>query len=184
MDSPLGFVIRDGLESDIRACLELDHHYETDYVWQMTVSDEPGEWRAAFKTQRLPRTLEAEYPSDEQRLRLALAPDQCFLVVAGKTEPDILAYLTMRRDPVYRLALIQDLVVSRPYRRRRIATRLLNVARRWAQEQGLIQLTIENHTRNYPGIAFCKQAGFVFCGFNDRYFPNQDIAIFFSQSLR
>ncbi len=184
MSTSLGIVIRDALETDLAACLQLDHTYETDTVWQMSVSEEPGDWHIAFKTQRLPRTLDTDYPADERRLRLALPPDECFLVVASKDSQDILAYLTLRADPVYRTALIQDVVVSRPYRRRRIGTRLVNVARQWAKERGLTQFTIETSTRNYPGIAFCKAAGFTFCGFNDQYFPNQDIAVFFGQSLR
>lgn len=184
MSTSLSIVIRDGLESDLLACLGLDHNYETDHVWQMTVNEHPGDAQISFITQRLPRTLETEHPSNEHRLRLALPPDQCFLVVASKESPDILAYLTMRCDPVYSAALIQDLVVSRPYRRRRIATRLVHVARQWAKEHHLTQMTIESYTRNYPGIAFCKAAGFTFCGYNDQYYPNQDIAVFFGQSLR
>lgn len=184
MSMSFGIVIRDGLESDIPACLELDHLYETDYVWQMSVAEEPGQWQITFNTQRLPRTLETEHPSDARRLGLALPPDQCFLVVASKDGSDLLAYLTMRSDPVYRAALLQDLVVSRPYRRRRIGARLVNVARQWAKEHGLARLTVEIQTHNYPAILFCRQAGFAFCGYNDQYLPSQDIAVFFSQSLR
>jgi GNAT superfamily N-acetyltransferase len=75
-------------------------------------------------------------------------------------------------------------VVSYPYRRHRIGARLLTVARQWASEHGLIQILAEIHTQNHPGIAFCQQAGLKFCGFNEQYFPNHDIAIFFGQSLR
>ncbi|MBI5669158.1 MAG: GNAT family N-acetyltransferase [Chloroflexi bacterium] len=184
MSTLLSIVIRDGLESDLAACLALDHRYDTDHVWQMTVNEQPGDYQISFKTQRLPRTLEADYPADEYRLRLALPPDQCFLVVASKDGQGILAYLTMRTDPAYRMARIQDMVVSRPFRRRRIGTRLVNVARQWAKEHGLDQLTAEMDTRNYPAIVFCRTAGFTFCGYNDQYFPNQDIALFFGQSLR
>jgi GNAT superfamily N-acetyltransferase len=95
-----------------------------------------------------------------------------------------MGYLTMRNDPAYYVARVMDLVVARQYRNQRIATRLLNIARQWAREHGLSQMTMEIQTKNYPGIMFCQQRGFVFCGFNDRLFPNQDIAVFFSQSVR
>jgi GNAT superfamily N-acetyltransferase len=184
MSTSLGFVIRDGLEKDIAACLGLDHHYETDFVWQMNMAENAGQWSISFNKQRLPRTLEAVYAADEHRLRLALPPENCFLVAVAKDSPDILGYMTMRHDPVYHAAWIQDVVVSSPYRRRRIGTRLVNIARQWAKEHDLVQLNMENNTKNYPAIVFCQQLGFKFCGFNDQYFPNQDIAIFFSQSLR
>ena len=184
MSSSPGFLIRDGLENDIPACLQLDHRYETDSVWQMTMDEGKGQWQISFNMQRLPRTLEAIYAASEKRLRLVLPADQCFLVTVTKEANEVLGYLTMRRDEAYQIALIQDIVVSYPYRRQHIGTRLMSIARQWAKEHHLQQLMIENQTKNYPGIIFCQQNGFAFCGFNDQYFPNQDIAIFFSQSLR
>jgi GNAT superfamily N-acetyltransferase len=183
MSTTFGFLIRDGLDSDIDACLSLDHQYETEYVWQMSVFEEVGLWQMTFKTEHLPRTMEVAYPVDERRLRLALPEEHCFLVALNRDTQEVIGYLTMRGDPTHRIALVHDLVVSRPFRRNGIGSRLLNVARRWAKERRLTLLSIELQTKNFPGITFCQQMGFTFCGFNDRYFQNQDIAVFFSQSL-
>jgi ribosomal protein S18 acetylase RimI-like enzyme len=90
----------------------------------------------------------------------------------------------MRLDPLYPHALIQDLVVARPFRHAKIGTRLLKVAQRWAQEQRVERLMIEVQNQNYPAIQFVQTHGFTFCGFNDHYFPHHEIAVFFSQSLR
>ena len=177
-------LIRDGLRTDIPACLELDHSYETEYVWQMRLSDNPDQREIIFQRERLPRLLESTWPGDAHRLNLVLAPDQCFLVAEDRAETEILAYLTMHVDPVYHVASLLDLVVSRPYRRRKIATRLLNVARTWARQRELVRMTAALQTQNYPAILYCQRSGFVFCGFDDHYFPNQDIAIFFSEALR
>lgn len=177
-------LIRDGLRSDIAACLELDHSYETDYVWQMRLQDSPEQRQIVFQRERLPRTLETEWPKSEHRLQLGLDKQQCFLVAEDRQAGEVLAYLTLRNDPVYHQASLQDLIVSRPFRRRKIGGRLLNVARNWARQQQLRRLMAELQTQNYPGIMFCQRAGLGFCGFNDHYFPNQDIAIFFSESLR
>ena len=130
--STFNFVIRDALAADIEACLALDHCYETDYVWQMTLSPEIEIRQIIFRKERLPRTNEIEYPSDELRLQLALPPEICSLVVAGKDEPTMLGYLTLRVQVVHQIALIQDIVVSQQFRRRGIGSRLLAVARRWA----------------------------------------------------
>ena len=183
MTTSLSFLIRDGLESDIPACLQLDHHYETDLVWQMTVDEKPGHWQIGFLNQHLPRTLESEYNPNERRLRLALPAEQCFLVAVTRETNEPLGYLTMRTDPIYSIARIHDLVVSLPYRRQRIGTRLLTIARKWAKEHALDNLMMEAATQNFPGIVFAQQSGFTFCGYNDHYFANQDIAVFFSQSL-
>ncbi len=179
-----GLLIRDGCEPDIPACLALEHDYQTDYVWQMSFTQPSGALNIHFKTERLPRTLDAVYPADAQRLRLALAADRCFVVAVSKEDAEMRGYLTMLTDPARRLGFVQDIVVSRPYRRQQIATRLLKAARQWAYEHQLERLQIEVQTRNFPGISFCQSRGFAFCGFNDQYFANQDIAIFFGQSLR
>jgi GNAT superfamily N-acetyltransferase len=184
MSSTFGFLIRDGLESDIGRCLAVDHTYETDYVWQMTTREEGDEREVRFKKDRLPRTMQSVYPYDEHHIRMAIPSEHCFLVAVERDQSEILGYMTMHNDPLYHVARVTDLVVSRPYRNHRIATRLLNISRQWAREYHLTQMTMELQTKNYPGILFCQRHGFAFCGFNDRLFPDQDIAVFFSQALR
>lgn len=184
MSDSFSFIIRDGQKSDLDACLELDAGYETDYVWRMSFEPNSGTRSVSFITERLPRDMQVAYAISEWRLRLALPATQCFLVAAGRDDPRTLGFLTMRQDFSHRIALVQDIVVSRPYRRRRIGSRLLRVARQWAQERDLNQFMVETQTKNYPGIQFCLRAGLTFCGFNDQYFDNQDIAVFFGQPLR
>jgi GNAT superfamily N-acetyltransferase len=184
MSATLSLVIRDGLEADIPACLALDHTYQTDHVWQMRLHSESDKQSVLFIRERLPRTLDTTCPINENRLRAALPAPHGFIVAADRNHGEIYGYLTARHDSVYQIAHIQDLVISRPYRQRRIGTKLLNIARQWARECGLLLLTVEVQTRNYPAITFCQHSGLIFSGFNDHYFPDQDIAVFFSQSLR
>lgn len=183
MASAFGVFIRDGLESDIASCLDLDCTYETDFVWQMNIQEDNNQYRITFKTERLPRTLSVDYPASAHRLKLALPEEQCFLVAIRKSDEQLLAYLTMHHDPVHKIGQIQDVVVSQPFRRRGIGTRLLKIARQWASERDLVRITVETQTKNYPSILFCQAAGLHFCGFNDQHFQNQDIAIFFNKTL-
>lgn len=182
--NPPKYLIRDGVENDLPICVQLDSSYETNFVWQMNIENETQLARVSFKTERLPRTMEVTYPVNAKRLKLALPSDHCFLVAVGQTSTDILAYLTMWRDEANNIAFIRDLIVHRPYRGQGIATKLLNIARRWARQRRIRQLIIETQTKNYPAIMFCQNAEFEFCGFNDQYFRNQDIAVFFGQTLR
>jgi GNAT superfamily N-acetyltransferase len=184
MTNSFNFVIRDGVPDDIDACLYLDHTYETEHVWQMSIQPETLGYRVTFRTERLPRPVEYEYPIERHRLELSFAPDTCLLVACGKNEPEMLGYLTMRHDALYRITIIQTLLVARQYRGRGIGSRLLNIARRWAQERAAQRLLIEIHTKNYPAIQFVQARGLAFCGFNDQYFPKHEIALFFGQSLR
>jgi GNAT superfamily N-acetyltransferase len=114
----------------------------------------------------------------------ALPRENCFLVVVAKGSDEIMGYMAMQVNRVHRAATIHYLVVSQPYRRHRIGSRLVGIARQWAKEHDLIHLMTECQTQNYPAICFCQQVGLKFCGYNDQYFPNQDIAVFFSQTLQ
>ncbi len=183
MSTPFRFVIRDGLARDIPACLELDHTYKTEHVWQMSIFQDNYGWEIKFKTERLPRVLETTYPASARRLQLSLPRNQCFVVAVGSEIPEVLGYLTMRAEPVRGVGYIQDVVVSRPFRRRKIGARLLHIANRWAAEHELHQLIMETQTKNYPSIEFCRATGFTFCGFNDQYLENQDIAVFFGKPV-
>ncbi len=186
MSTPaLPYLIRDAVESDITACLALDHNYETEHVWQVRIhEDPPGQTQITFNKERLPRVLALEYPSDETLMRQMLPHEQCFLVAANREDNAVLGYLLMSSDLIYRRAHIHDVVVSQSHRRQKIGLKLMSIARQWAREKAHVHLSVQVQTRNYPGIQFCLKSGLVLCGFNDHYFPNQDIAVFFGQSLR
>jgi GNAT superfamily N-acetyltransferase len=183
--SSLNFVIRDAVAEDIAPCMALDHTYETDYVWQMSITPESNARQIRFSKERLPRAIEIEYNVTEAQLHAALADDVCFVVVVGKDDRGtMLGYLVMRVDPTHHLGMVQALVVARPLRRHKIGKRLLTIARRWAKEHDARHIMVETQTKNYPAIEFCQQNGLSFCGYNDQYFRNHDIALFFGQSLR
>ncbi|GAB1420870.1 hypothetical protein MASR2M15_09960 [Anaerolineales bacterium] len=178
-------IIRDAIVSDISRCLELDHSYETDYVWQMSLrSQGTGGWECTFKTERLPRRVTNQYDINRQRLRQALNQPHGFLIAETRDGEELLAYLTIFTDPVHEIARIHDLLVSRPYRRHKIASRLLTVSQHWAREKNLDKIILEIQTKNYPAIEFSQAHGFQFCGFHDQYLPDNDIAVFFAKTLR
>ncbi len=176
------FVIRDGVQSDVPTCIALDHHYTTEHVWQMTFQNEGGGYRMNFRVERLPREVESVYPVPEERLEAA-CKNGGLLVAVGKEGTDVLGYITLRYDSFNQVATIRDIVVTRSLRHYGVGARLFSVARRWAQEKGAHHLIAEVQNKNYPAIQFCQRFGLEFCGFNDKYFPEHDIALFFSQSL-
>ena len=174
-------VIRDGIAADIAWCLALDSGYQAEYVWQMTVQEEADEILISCRKQRLPRTLDARHDSSQRRLEMAIHQQHCFIVL--QVTNSILGYISMRVDETCQIAYLQDIVIDRPWRRQRLGARLAAVAQLWARENSLRQIIFEITTTNYPGILFAQSQGFVFCGFNDRHFPNQEIAVFFSRSI-
>jgi ribosomal protein S18 acetylase RimI-like enzyme len=176
------FIVRE-LRSDaeLSLCMQLDHSYLTDYVWQMDVRNENDHMLVRFRTVRLPRSVQVAYPRDSENLARSWEKRDCFLVAsAGEI---ILGYINMRIGADRTKAWVYDLAVGKPFRHRRIGSALLEQASRWARLHHVNHLTMEMQTKNYPGIQFAQAHGFVFCGFNDHYYANQDIALFFSKNV-
>ncbi len=175
--------IRDGREADIDQCLALDTSFHTEHVWQMTIREEAETTHIALRKQRLPRPLDNHHYIDKQRLKHALQHKHCFIVLEDTTSKKLLGFMSMRIDNAYNFAYLQDIVIDEPYRHQRLGSRLINIATLWANEHSLKRIMFEVPTVNYPAIEFVKSHGFVYCGFNDQYLPNQDIALFYSLSL-
>lgn len=176
------FAVQTATDDDLPACAALDHSSTTDYVWQAEASDAPDRVGCTFRPVRLPRPMTVQYSQRADLMLLAWSQRDYFVV--ARTETQVYGYLNMRLDRSHGLAWVRDLVIDRPWRRHRIGSTLLLHAREWAKNNDFRRMMIETQTKNYPAILFCQRHGFVFCGFNDRYYMNQDIALFFSQNIR
>lgn len=165
---------------DLENCLRLNHSYLTEYVWQMDVQEGASLVTVNFRTVRLPRAVHVKYPRDRQALLSGWHRRDCFLVATADKDERIVGYLTMGAHDWHRTGWVADLVIDADHRRQGIATRLLLEAKDWARKAGLRRLMVETQTKNHPAICFLERNGFSFCGYNDRYYANQDIALFFS----
>ncbi len=175
-------LIRPAVSSDIRSLVALDHAYSTDHVWQMAFHPSGEEINVAFREVRLPRPMRVTYPRDPQRLVDEWTYAASLLV--AESAGAVVGYQSINLGPAPRSAWITDLVVGLAHRRQGIATRLLGVARRWCQEEGLRRMILEVQSKNFPGISLARKLGFVVAGYHDRYYPDGDIALFFALDLR
>jgi ribosomal protein S18 acetylase RimI-like enzyme len=176
------FIVREARSKiELAECLRLDHTYVTDHVWQVDVRDDPDDLNVRFRAVRLPRTMDVEYPRDAESLARVWRQQDCFLVAVS--DDVILGYVNMRIDANRTRGWINDLVVGRDWRRRGIGSALLEQGLRWASMHRVTQVTLEMQSKNYPAIRFAQTKGFVFCGFNDYYYSNQDIAVLFGKTL-
>lgn len=175
-------IVRPAAESELNACLSLDHDSVTDHVWQMKVREESDSVGVAFQTVRLPRRMTASYPRDLRQLVEDWQLGTTFLV--AELDGEIRGYVDLHALTWQRTCWAANLAVDPGFRRRGIATSLMHHARQWAREQGLSSLRTETTTKNYPALNFYQKLGFEFCGFNDHYYANQDIALFFVLKFR
>jgi GNAT superfamily N-acetyltransferase len=193
-------LLRSANLTDIEACLALDADSQTNHVWQMDEREENGGRVVRFQTIRLPRVMRVSYPRQRDDL-LAMweAGSTVLVTVNGRADergaeppgaespdvdpPRVLAYCQLDSCAWQGAGWVSHMIVDRPYRRRGIATAMLQASVLWARKEGLQRLLVSVQTKNFPAICFCEKNGFAFCGFNDRYYGNRDIALFFTLKI-
>lgn len=173
--------IRPAEAEDILPCSRLDGAYQTNYVWQMHLQENERNVRIIFNQIRLPRTMAVDYPVPPAMLATVFeqAP---YLLVAGY-EDHILGCVDGVFDMSQGAFNINNLIVHSQVRRQGIGQLLLKGIKALAQQHASRQLLIAIQTKNSPAIEFVQKAGFVHCGYNDKYYNNGDIALIFSLKL-
>jgi ribosomal protein S18 acetylase RimI-like enzyme len=76
------------------------------------------------------------------------------------------------------------LVVSAANRRQGIASGLLLAVMDIVGKRDFRLLVLEMQSKNDPAITMASKLGFNFCGYRDHYFPNQELALFYSRFVR
>jgi ribosomal protein S18 acetylase RimI-like enzyme len=168
--------------AELNACLSINHNCTTDHVWQMQAQKAESRVSVAFEVVRLPRRMRVEYPRSLEQLVEHWQHDEGFFV--AEFDGQVRGYVDVISRPWEHTGWVANLAVDREYRRQQIGTKLLGQARQWAKEEGLKGLLLEATTKNYPALCLYEKLGFQFCGFNDHYYENQDIALFFVQMIR
>jgi len=82
------------------------------------------------------------------------------------------------------IARVTDLVVVASMRRQGIASGLLLAALDLITFRQYQTLIFEMQSKNDPAIQLASKLGFTYCGFRDQYFPDQELALFFSRFAR
>lgn len=173
--------IRSLQEHDLPIISDLDHSFHTDYVWQIDFKTFDSEIGVTFREVHLPRSMLVEYPREPSALS-DLWPDNASVLIAEKGD-DLVGYVSLFTHKAPEAVWISDLVTLRRLRRQGIATALIVATQKWALEHKLKRIVLEMQSKNFPAISLATKLGFEFSGFNDGYYSNQDIALFFSKKI-
>jgi GNAT superfamily N-acetyltransferase len=173
--------IRPAISTDIPKMISLDHNYSTGYVWQMTLDLTEIQTQVSFREVKLPREVHVNYPRSIRRL----ADDwtkRDLLLLAEEGE-NVRGYISLQLGLAPASAWVEDLVVDRLQRRKGIGSSLVLAAQDWCGRKHLHRITLEMQPKNYPAIQFANHLGFEFSGYNDQFYRDQEIAIFFSSYI-
>ena len=174
--------IRPAERSDLPYLVKIEHSYQSLYVWQMDRLVEDGQIVVNFRQTRLPRPLRVAYNGSHPLLNEEnWSRYQAILVATIEGIP--VGYLGISDQFAPKTVWVTDCVVREELRRKGIGTALILAGQEWGAEHGFRKAILEMQSKNHPAIQLAKKLGYEFCGYND-HFSNQDIAVFFSRSLR
>lgn len=175
--------IRQAVQADLPFLTRIEHGYESLYVWQMDRTLEDGQIVVNFRQTRLPRPVRVDYSGSNPLLNAENWPRyQAVFVACLENIP--VGYIGVSDQFAPRTLWVTDCAVRGDLRRKGIGASLVLAAQEWAIENGFRRSVLEMQSKNHPAIQLARKLGYEFSGYNDQYFPNQDIALFFARPLR
>lgn len=174
--------IRPAVFLDLPMLATLDHSVETAYVWQMDRLLDQGHVMVNFRELRLPRKVRVEYPNPSIWENPGILDVPGLLVAEMNDAPA--GYVHVKLTQLPNTAWVQDLAVREDVRRQGIGSALVLAAQEWALQHNMRRMVLEMQSKNFPAIQMALKLGYEFSGYNDHYYANQDIALFFACFLR
>ena len=169
---------------DLPVCAGIAGAIASRHVWQLSVSRDPAaalatsEFSITLRCLRLPREVTV-IPAGEPLERIWQRAAAVFVAAAADTLAGFVVLTLADEQPA---AMVSRLIVAPTFRRRGVGAALLHTAARWAASEGLASLLAHCSTRNHPAVAFLTRSGFTFAGFNEAYYPNGEIALFWHRT--
>jgi len=176
------FEIRPANSNDFPRLMAMDHSCSSDYVWQLELRSEPKRVTVNFHEVRLPRSVKVTYPRNPSALADEWSKRDVLLVALKEESP--VGYVSAIDDRASGIVWVMDLVVAPETRRQGAASALLLATQDWALERGVRRIVLETQSKNHPCIRLAQKFGYEFCGYNDQYYPTQDVALFFGRALK
>lgn len=176
------FEIRPAIATDISHLMAIEHSCMSDYVWQLELRREPGQVTANFREVRLPRSISVPYPRKPSSLGDEWTHRGAVRVAIHENMP--IGYICVKEEQTSAIAWVTDIVVAPDHRRKGAASALLAAAQAWASGRSVRRLILEMQSKNQACIHLAQKFGYEFCGYNDQYYPTQDVALFFGRVLK
>ena len=174
--------VRTAVSPDFLLLSAFNHTVKTEMIWQMDRIAENGFETSNFREIRLPRPIQVDYPYSVDNL-LDRSKTMAVVLLACMDEVPV-GYIGLSTLQAGSTSWIRDLAVHERWQRRGFASVLLKAAHDWSIERDIHRITLEMSSKNYPAICLARKLGFEFGGYNEYYYPNNDIALFFTRFFR
>jgi ribosomal protein S18 acetylase RimI-like enzyme len=99
-------------------------------------------------------------------------------------EETVIGYMGMTMQHWCQNGVLMCMGVAPSFRRKKIATQLLDAANATARQLNLRTLSCEVSTKNVPASRFLKAQNFRLCGYSDGFHNAQEIVLYFVARVR
>ncbi len=187
--------------ADALALHKLDYSFETDQIYSLRVNgklaqnddvtqtlDKPALafelWETLVDPPLYKSFREYEHKLEEVESRLHSVEGGYVALAGGQIAGAVLLNVEQWRS----VAIIEDIIVGRQFRRYGIGSLLLNCASDWARNRGCWAIVLETQNVNYPAIQFYLRNGLEVWSVHKHFYPpgpvEHEVAIFMGKKLR
>lgn len=186
MNEQKPITIRPATMTDAPGISRLNLNFESEYVYRAAIEDQlrttSDEVTIAFQKVRLPKqdTILFQYPSKEL-FEASLRGDEVVLAMIDNTP---VGFLHLDIDAERSCLRLSAGGVTSDQRKAGVGLALLNYAETTAKKLELKRITVALQSKNAPAIAFIQKQGYRLSGYEEFYFPNLELALFFTKMIR
>ncbi len=168
--------------SDCPLIKKIDLDFESNYVWKSQIVDDLDSYSIVFQKIKLPKTISVPFQAgDAFAVEMMVKRQEVFVT---RYENQMIGFVHLERDIINNRILIKIGGVKPEYRRKGIGTAMLSGIQSLAQQNAIGRVVFTVQAKNDPAIRFLMSKGYQFCGYQEFYFPNLEIALFFSKNIR
>ena len=161
---------------------QMNLSFESDYVWKTQMLEGLDSFESSFQRIRLPQTIRVSFQAYSMANLETLIRQREILSV--RYEDNVIGYVRLEQDETVNRIIVKSGGVMPEYRNKGVGTVLLDRICEIARHNRIRSLVCMVQAKNDPTIHFLLARGFVFCGYQEFFFRNMEIGMFFSKSIR
>lgn len=156
--------------------------FESNYVWKTQMLESLDMFESSFQRIRLPKTIQVSFQAYCPGNLEALIHRREILSV--RYENKVIGYARLEQDETVNRLVLKTGGIMPEYRNKGVGGVLLERITNIARHNNIPSIVCMLQAKNDPAIRFLLARGFVFSGYQEFFFQNMEIGLFFSKNVR
>jgi ribosomal protein S18 acetylase RimI-like enzyme len=161
---------------------QMDLSFESDHVWKTQMLEGMDSFESSFQRIQLPKPIRVSFQAYSSVNLETLIRQRVILSI--RYDEKVIGYVRLEQDETVNRLIIKTGGVMPEYRNKGVGTVLLERICEIARQNKIRSLVCMVQAKNDPTIHFLLARGFVFCGYQEFFFRNMEIGLFFSKNIR